>query len=140
MTTYLHDVGVSKPSTRDSALYRLEALEPIIVLNVGVIVLYAEWLPKWLVISALALLFLPLVVRLAIAGQVSMPSLANIPVLLLFLLLAGTYWVTSAWQYSGPQMVRMLWGMAVYLAIVNWLNPLPVTQDAVMDKRQKLAV
>ncbi|MEZ4866304.1 MAG: O-antigen ligase family protein [Caldilineaceae bacterium] len=104
----------------------LQVLEPLLVLAVGPVVVLAERLPQAVVIAALLLLVLPFGLRFLAAGRTSAPTLANWPLLCLLLLALSTIWVTPAWAQSWPELARLLWGLALLLAVVNWALPLHI--------------
>jgi O-antigen ligase len=128
----------SRPKLTLTGLVR--AIEPLVVLAVGFFAILPERLPQMPVMIALAFLVLPLVLRLFLVGQVTTPSLTTVPLLLFGLLLLITYWVTPSWQYTWPELARMVWGMAVFLAVVNWINPLPSTQASAANERRQGSV
>jgi O-antigen ligase len=112
----------------------MRGLEPAVVLAVAFVTIFAERLGPVPVIVALASLLLLFILRQLIAGQITTPSLANVPLALFLLLLVGTCWVTPSWQHTWPEMARVLSGMAVYLAVINWINPLPGNREPAADE------
>src|SRR5687768_7287622 len=101
------------------SVWLVQTIEPLTVLVVGFMAVLAERLTQKTVLIGLALLLLPLLLRLFVLGQLTTPTLANVPLLLLLLLLVVTCWVTPSWRHTWPELVRMLWGMAVCLAVIN---------------------
>jgi O-antigen ligase len=118
----------------------IQVLDLTTVVIVGFVAILPQRFPQSVVIIALALLLLPFVLRLLILGRLTTPTLVNVPIALLLLLMVGTCWVTPSWRYTWPEMVRMLWGIALFLAVVNWLNPWPVTGDALAGAQGQWSV
>lgn len=78
-------------------------------------------IPRLLPVAAgLGILFIFL--RWASHGFLSLPTPADLPVLLLLLLLPVTLWATAFPDTTYPQVFRLLSGIALFYAVVNWLS------------------
>jgi putative inorganic carbon (HCO3(-)) transporter len=112
--------STSQNTTAQSGLRALAAwlagveIWPVAVL-VGAGMLAPRWMPLALVVAAL---FWPL--RWLAAGRLSAPTPADWGVVLLALTLPVTLWATALPQTTLPQVLRLLGGMALFYAIVNW--------------------
>lgn len=124
---------------RATTQWSLQLLEPVVVMGAGLLVLMAEWLTPLTMLLGLSLLLLPFLLRLFMLGQITTPSLVNVPLLLLLVLLASSSWVTPFWQNTWPQLVRMLWGVAVCLTVINWINPVPTSSEDRFNTRRHLS-
>lgn len=118
----------SLPVTGASRLRRhlltvIELLEVTLVAAVGVPALFAEQMAPSTLSSGLSLLALPSLLRLVVAGYLA-PTLTIWPLLVLVLLSAVTVQITPAWVHTWPELVRLLWGIALCVMLINWLNPL----------------
>lgn len=111
---------------RRPALSPLDFLEPLLLLGVGFFALAPERFPPRTVLIALATLLAPYLLRWLFYGAPSRSTLADLPLTLLFLALTPlSLWVSPYfWENSWPELVRMVWGGAVCMAVVNWAQPL----------------
>lgn len=101
----------------------IEVVEIALIAAVGGPALFAEQMaPGWLIIG-LSCLLLPSALRLLIGGAFSTPTLAFWPLLLLVGLSLLTLKVTPSWAHTWPELVRLLWGVALCLALLNWCHP-----------------
>ena len=97
-------------------LQRLAGLEVWIV---GAAVAASVALPRLLPVACLvALVFWPL--RWLATGRLSRPTPVDGPILLLVLLLPLTLWVSALPDTTVPQVLRLLSGIGLFYAIVNW--------------------
>jgi putative inorganic carbon (HCO3(-)) transporter len=60
--------------------------------------------------------------RWAAYGRLSVRTSADYPILFLILMLLVTLWVTGSRAISLPQVLRVLTGIGLYYAIINWTN------------------
>lgn len=111
---------------RRAALSLLDFLEPLLLLGVGFFALAPERFPPRTVLIALALLLAPYLLRWLFYGAPSRSTLADLPLALLFFVLTPlSLWVSPYyWEQSWPEFVRLVWGGAVCMAVVNWAQPL----------------
>ena len=111
---------------RQAALSPIDLLEPILLLLVAPLVLAPERFAPKTIGLGLALLLLPYLLRWIFYGAPSVSTLADLPLILLFCVVTPiSLWVTPYfWEKSWPELVRMLWGGAVMLAVINWAVPL----------------
>lgn len=116
----------ARPRRRRAALSPLDFLEPLLLLGVGFFALAPERFPPRTVLIALALLLTPYLLRWLFYGAPSRSTLADLPLALLFLVLTPlSLWVSPYfWENSWPEFVRLVWGGAVCLAVINWAQPL----------------
>ncbi|MCC6457200.1 MAG: O-antigen ligase family protein [Caldilineaceae bacterium] len=130
--------GVQKAETKSGWSLFLQTFEPALVLAVGLVAIWAERLPQEIVLIGLALLLLPLLLRFVVLGQVMTSTLVSVPLLLLLILLVSTRWVTPSWQQTWPQVVRMLWGIAVMLTVIDLMNQASHSQEQADQQRLRL--
>ena len=111
---------------RRAALSPLDFLEPLLLLGVGFFALAPERFPPRTVLIALATLLAPYLLRWLFYGAPSRSTLADLPLALLFFVLTPlSLWVSPYfWEQSWPEFVRLAWGGAVCMAVVNWAQPL----------------
>jgi len=111
---------------RQAALSPIDLLEPILLLMVGPLVLAPDRFAPKTILLGLGLLLLPSLLRWIFYGAPSVSTLADLPLILLFCVVTPiSLWVTPYfWEKSWPELVRMLWGGAVMLAVVNWAVPI----------------
>jgi putative inorganic carbon (HCO3(-)) transporter len=69
---------------------------------------------------AVASAFLFGLVRWAGTGRVSRPTPGDGPVLILLLMVPVTLWVTAELEVTIPQVLRLLAGIGIYYAVINW--------------------
>ena len=84
---------------------------------VGVGIIYPTWLPYAVLI---ALLFWPL--RWLVKGRPSVRTPIDIPVLVLMLMVPVTLWATALPQRTLPQVTRLVAGIFLFYALVNWTD------------------
>lgn len=108
------------------ALSPLDFLEPLLLLVVGFFALAPERFAPRLVLIALATLLAPYLLRWLFYGAPSRSTPAALPLALLLLVLTPLSRRVSPyfWETSWPELVRMVWGGAVCLAVLNWAQPL----------------
>lgn len=129
MYTLSSTQSASRPTTGLSPLRRhlltgIELLEVALVAGVGVAAILAEQMAPSTLSNGLSLLVIPSLLRLVVAGQLTASTLTIWPLLMLVLLSALTVRVTPSWVHTWPELVRLLWGIALCVAVINWLNPL----------------
>lgn len=108
---------------RRHLLTAIEVGEVALIAAVGGPALFAEQMaPGWLIIG-LSCLLLPGALRLLIGGAFTTPTLALWPLLLLVGLSLLTLKVTPSWAHTWPELVRLLWGVALCLALLHWCHP-----------------
>lgn len=103
----------------------IQVIELAIVGAVGVPAILVERMEPGVLVIGLSLLLLPLILRLFFCGRPTTLTLALWPLFVLALLTAVTVRVTPSWEHTWPELVRLLWGMAVCITVVNWINPWP---------------
>ena len=96
---------------------------PLIAVVTGMAIFAERLDPSNLTIGLLALL-VPSALRLVVTGRIVAPTFALWPLLLLLGLCALTVYVTPTWTHTWPEMVRLLAGVALCLALINWMNPI----------------
>lgn len=114
------------PNQTDTPAWQvMDLLEPLLLLVAGAAVFQLEQLEPRQSLFALALLIIPYLVRWLLYGAPSASTLADLPMTLLFLVLTPiTLWVTPYfWEMTWPELLRMLWGGAVFLGVINWALP-----------------
>jgi putative inorganic carbon (hco3(-)) transporter len=90
----------------------------IVALAIGASAFNSAWLPWALLVAAL---FWPL--RRLATGRWSVRTEVDWSVALLALTLPVTLWASSQIEKSLPQVLRLLAGVALFYALVNWTNP-----------------
>ena len=108
---------------RRHLLAAIEIVEIALIAAVGVPALFAEQMAPSLLMVGLSCLLLPGALRLLIGGAFATPTLALWPLLLLVGLSLLTIKVTPSWAHTWPELVRLLWGVALCLALLNWCHP-----------------
>ncbi len=115
-----HNTPKSEP------LWSLERLlEPVVLALAAPLALFPDRFPHTAVLIGLGLLAVPFLLRLATTGRLSAPTAANWPLLVLLLvLLPIDVWITPYfWDLTWPEMVRLIWGVAVLFGVANWCYP-----------------
>lgn len=104
----------------------LDFLEPTLLLGVGFFALAPDRFAPRTILIALATLLAPYLLRWLFYGAPSRSTPADLPLALLFLVLTPiSLWVSPYfWENSWPEFVRMAWGGAVCMAVINWARPL----------------
>lgn len=143
MYTLSSTQSASRPTTGLSPLRRhlltaIEVLEVALVAGVGIPALLAEQMAPSTLSNGLSLLVIPSLLRFLVAGQLAASTLTIWPLLVLVLLSGVTVRVTPSWVHTWPELVRLLWGIALCIAVSNWLNPLQ-TRPASGAARRHLA-
>lgn len=130
------------PSRRRPALSPLDLLEPVLLLIVGVLVLAPEQVPPRTMLIGLAALLAPYLFRWIFYGAPSRSTPADLPLALLFFVLTPiSLWVTPYfWEKTWPEFVRMVWGGAVCMGVVNWALPLWDHPDVTPATRYRLPI
>ena len=100
---------------RDFTIYLASIEIWLVGLLVAASFISSRLLPVALVIAALFWL-----IRWLAYGKLSLRTPADWPVLLLFLMVPVTLWATSLPEITATQVYRLLTGIAIYYAIVNW--------------------
>lgn len=118
-------LSVPPSATQRVLLISIQVLELLIIGGMSIPALLAERIAPASLLLGLSLLALPSLLRLLVSGRLTALTLTFWPLLLLFSVSMLTVYVTPAWQATWPEWVRLLWGMALCLAVVNWLNPWP---------------
>lgn len=108
---------------RRHLLAAIEVLEWLLVAGVGVPALFAEQVAPGTLRVGLSCLLIPSALRLLLTGSFATPTLAFWPLLVLVILSGITVYVTPSWPHTWPELVRLLWGIALCLALINWCNP-----------------
>ncbi|MEZ4681900.1 MAG: O-antigen ligase family protein [Caldilineaceae bacterium] len=111
---------------RSALLTLIQIIELPLVAGVSLMAIFTERLEPRYLQYGLALLLVPMLLRLAVAGRVVAPTLTLWPLLLLVALGGLSIYVTPAWVYTWPELVRLLAGVALALAVINWLNPITI--------------
>ncbi|MEZ4617203.1 MAG: O-antigen ligase family protein [Caldilineaceae bacterium] len=111
---------------RSALLTLIQIIELPLVAGVSLMAIFTERLEPRYLQYGLALLLVPMLLRLAVAGNVVAPTLTLWPLLLLVALGGLSIYVTPAWVYTWPELVRLLAGVALALAVINWLNPIAI--------------
>jgi putative inorganic carbon (HCO3(-)) transporter len=111
-------------------LTAIEVGDVTLIVVVGVPALFAEQVGPGLLVIGLSCLLLPSALRLLVGGALTTPTLALWPLLLLVGLGLLTVYVTPAWTHTWPELVRLLWGIALCLALINWCRPLHASTAA----------
>ncbi|MBX3015318.1 MAG: O-antigen ligase family protein [Caldilineaceae bacterium] len=111
---------------RQPRLSPLDLIEPLLLLCMAPLALAPERFAPNTILLGLSVLLIPYLLRWLFYGAPSRSTLADLP---LFLLLAVvtpiSLWVTPYfWSHAWPEWVRMMWGGAVCLAVMNWALPL----------------
>lgn len=109
---------------RSAMLIIIQLIEIPLVAIVAVLAIFTERLEPTYLTTALALLLLPNLLRLLVAGRITEPTLLLWPLLLLGALGGASVYVTPTWHYTWPELVRLLAGVALCLAVINWVNPI----------------
>lgn len=107
----------------------LDLLDPLLLLAVGgMVMLFNHFTPQTLLIC-LAVLLLPYLLRWGFYGAPSRSTLADVPMVILFCVMTPiSVWVTPYfWDKTWPELLRMLWGGAMFMGVINWAWP--VWQD-----------
>lgn len=118
----------------------IDLLEPALLLGVGVLVSApAHFAPKTILLG-LATLLIPYLLRWIFYGAPSTSTLADLPLALLFLVMTPiTIWVTPYfWDKTWPELIRMVWGGAVFMGVINWAWPVWQTVDKAPEARYRL--
>lgn len=125
---------------RSPALSFIDLLEPLLLLVVGALVLAPETTPPQTILIGLASLLAPYLLRWIFYGAPSRSTLADLPLALLFLVLTPvSLWVTPYfWEATWPEFVRMAWGGAVFMGVINWALPLWQQADSTPAARYRL--
>jgi putative inorganic carbon (HCO3(-)) transporter len=104
---------------------------------VGLAVLASMALTPLLPVAlVIALMFWP--VRWLAYGRPSIRTSADWPILILFFMAIVTIWVTALPWVSIPQVFRLLTGIAIFYAIVNWVNIPPTSKGLKPEDRLRL--
>ncbi len=103
----------------------LDLLEPLLLVVAGAVVFQSEEYPPQQMLFVLGLLIVPYLLRWIFYGAPSAGTLADLPLAILFLVITPvTIWVTPYfWELTWPELLRMLWGGAVFLGVINWALP-----------------
>lgn len=88
-----------------------------VAIAVGVGIIYPAWLPYAILI---ALIFWLL--RWFAQGKLSVRTPIDIPVLVLILMVPVTLWAAALPQKTQPQVTRLVAGILLFYAIVNWAD------------------
>ena len=88
-----------------------------VAIAIGVGIIYPAWLPYAVLI---ALLFWPL--RWLVKGRPSVRTPIDIPVLVLMLMVPVTLWATALPQRTLPQVTRLVAGIFLFYALINWTD------------------
>lgn len=104
---------------------------------VGLAVFISMALPT---LQPVALVFALLfwLVRWIAYGRLSISTIADIPILILFLIGLETIWVTALPGVTLPQVYRLFTGIAIFYAIVNWVNIPPAANGWKPEDRLRL--
>lgn len=100
--------------------------ELLLLLGVGPVALFPQWLPPAGSLFLVLLAFcLPLVIRWQLTGRLTRPGPFLIPLafLLLIALPLSLYATPLFWAASWPKTASLLWSVALFLALVNWQWP-----------------
>jgi len=127
---------------RSPALSFIDLWEPLLLLAVGALVLAPEQTPPQTILIGLAALLTPYLLRWIFYGAPSRSTLADLPLALLFLVLTPlSLWVSPYfWEATWPEFVRMAWGGAVFMGVVNWALPLWQRVEPTPAARYRLPV
>lgn len=98
---------------------------PILAALIALTILGQRIDQQYLTLGLVALL-LPSVLRLLVTARVVAPTLTLVPLLFLLALCALTIYVTPSWEYTWPELTRLFTGMALCVAVINWMNPIPI--------------
>ncbi|MEZ4728987.1 MAG: O-antigen ligase family protein [Caldilineaceae bacterium] len=100
-------------------------LEPVLLLLVAPLAIFAERVPVITALIGLVLLLIPYLLRKAVYGYftVSIPAILPLAALL-FGILPLSIWMTPAPERAmWPELMRSLWSMAVCLGVIHWSFP-----------------
>lgn len=116
---------------RQSTWSFLDLLDPLLWLGAGVLVLAPTRFTPQTILIGLALLLAPYLLRWIFYGAPSTSTLADLPLVLLFLVMTPiSIWITPYfWDKTWPELIRMVWGGAVLLGVVNWAWPVWQVRD-----------
>ena len=130
----------AKVIRRQTHLSPIDLLEPLLLLLVGVLVMAPESWPPRTILYGLAALLAPYLLRWLLYGAPSRSTAADLPLALLLLVITPiSLWVTPYfWEKTWPEFVRLVWGGAVLLAVVNWTAPLRQPSEANEGDRYRL--
>ncbi|MBI1299287.1 hypothetical protein GC175_30520 [bacterium] len=111
----------------DVVLKKTQHIRLIHTLNLTVLavtsifVLFPMQFPPAAVVIGLALLLVPVILRKLLLGRFTAASAANWPVaFILFVMTPVSVWVSPVPETTWPFLVRLLWGGALFFAVVNW--------------------
>jgi putative inorganic carbon (HCO3(-)) transporter len=117
-------------------------LDPLVLTATAPLALFPERFPRAAIVIGLGLLAIPYVVRKANTGRFAATTEANW--VLLFLLVVavpiGAAVSPSFWAVTWPEMVRLVWGMAVCVGVINWCSHGRSSDDGALGGHLALAV
>lgn len=114
-------------TVRRTLLVGIQVIELLIIGGLSVPALLAERIEPAALLPWLSLLAAPSLCRFLVSRRLTPLTLAFWPFLLLLGVSLLTIYITPAWQVTWPELVRLLWGMALCLAVIAWLNPWPTS-------------
>lgn len=100
-------------------------LDPLVLALAAPLVLFPERFPREAVVLGLALLAVPYGVRWLTEGRLSVPSIPVWAILfLVVVVLPINVWQHPYfWELGWPELIRLVWGLAACVAVINWCNP-----------------
>ena len=103
----------------------IDLLEPLLLVVAGAAIFQVERFAPQQQLFVLGLLLIPYLLRWLFYGAPAARTLADLPLALLFLVLTPvTVWVSPYfWSLTWPELLRMIWGGAVCLGVINWALP-----------------
>ncbi len=119
------EVGYRRSSPRVAASGVLHSLQRWVVANELWIVLLVGPLfafPRRSFVPIFAIVPLLGILRWRVRGQLTRRTPLDVPILLLLVMLAISVLVSADLDRSLPKLAGMLWGVAAYYAIVNWID------------------
>ena len=126
-TAQAAQVDAERSMDSDAASKKTQKIRLIHTLNLTVLAVTAIFVlvpmqfPPLAVVIGLALLLVPVVLRKLLLGRFTAPSATNWPVaFILFVMTPVAVWASPVPETTWPFLVRLLWGGALFFAVVNW--------------------
>jgi putative inorganic carbon (HCO3(-)) transporter len=94
----------------------------IVALGVAPVLIFDAWMPRWLIVLALALIPALWLIRWVGCGTPVRPTPLDLPILILLLMVPVGVWAAAVSSAALPEVYRIVLGVALFYAVVGTLT------------------
>lgn len=119
------DKAMLRQGATDERAFLPSHISVVILVLAAPATLWSSRFPLPIVLSSLALLIVPFVLRYVSSGRLSRYTALNRPIALLALVLMPLSLLLSParWTITWPHLVTLTWCLALFFTVVNWHSP-----------------